>query len=86
MFRDVKGTSAILEILSIIFYIFLYTLLYSFNENSFHVGEVRSYTEIKFDMTFKIKQKGLAAIDIELNYFVKDKSNKTTSRVFDGQL
>ena len=45
-----------------------------------------SYTEIKFDMTFKIKQKGLAAIDIELNYFVKDKSNKTTSRVFDGQL
>ena len=61
-------------------------VLYSFNENSFHVGEVKSYTEIKFDMTFKIKQKGLAAIDIELNYFVKDKSNKTTSRVFDGQL
>ena len=61
-------------------------VLYSFNDNSFQIGEIKSYTEIKFDLTFKIKQKGLASIDVELNYFVKDKSNKATSRIFDGQL
>ena len=61
-------------------------VLYSFTDNSFQVGEIKSYTEIKFDLTFKIKQKGLTSLDVELDYFVKDKSNKATSRLFDGQL
>ena len=61
-------------------------ILYSFTENKFHVGEIKSYTEVQIELNFKKKIPGQINIDLEFSYYVKDKLNTTTKRVFDGKI
>ena len=61
-------------------------VLYSFNENKFHVGEIKSYTEVQFILNLAKKTGGLVTVDLEFSYFVKDKLNTTTKRVFDEKI
>ena len=61
-------------------------ILYSFTENKFHVGEIKSYTEVQIELNFKKKVTGTVNVDLEFSYFVKDKLNTTTKRVFDGKI
>ena len=61
-------------------------VLYSFTENKFHVGEIKSYTEVQIELNFKKKVAGQINIDLEFSYYVKDKLNTTTKRVFDGKI
>lgn len=61
-------------------------ILYSFTDNKFHIGEIKSYTEVQIELNFKKKVTGLVNVDLEFSYFVKDKLNTTTKRVFDGKV
>ena len=61
-------------------------ILYSFTENKFHVGEIKSYTEVQIELNFKKKVTGNINVDLEFSYYVKDKLNTTTKRVFDGKV
>mgnify|MGYP006091942827 CR=1 FL=1 len=61
-------------------------ILYSFTDNKFHIGEIKSYTEVQIELNFKKKVTGLVSVDLEFSYFVKDKLNTTTKRVFDGKV
>lgn len=63
-------------------------ILYSFNENKFHVGEIKSYTEVQIELNFKKKITGPITIDLEFSYHVKEKLNTTTTtkRVFNGNI
>jgi hypothetical protein len=61
-------------------------VLYSFSENKFHVGEVKSYTEVQFVLNLAKKAGGFVTVDLEFSYFVKDKLNTTTKRVFEEKI
>ncbi len=61
-------------------------VLYSFSENKFHVGEVKSYTEVQFVLNLVKKAGGFVTVDLEFSYFVKDKLNTTTKRVFEEKI
>ncbi|SVC20992.1 uncharacterized protein METZ01_LOCUS273846 [marine metagenome] len=61
-------------------------VLYSFHENKFHVGEIKSYTEVQFVLNLAKKVGGFVTVDLEFSYFVKDKINTTTKRVFEEKI
>ena len=61
-------------------------VLYSFHENKFHVGEIKSYTEVQFVLNLVKKVGGFVTVDLEFSYFVKDKINTTTKRVFEEKI
>ncbi len=61
-------------------------ILYSFTENKFHIGEVKSYTEVQLSLTLKKKASALTTVDLEFSYFVGSKINTTTKRIFEDKI
>ena len=61
-------------------------ILYSFSENKFHIGEVKSYTEVQLSLTLKKKASALTTVDLEFSYFVGSKINTTTKRIFEDKI
>jgi hypothetical protein len=61
-------------------------VIYSFSENKFHVGEIKSYTEVQYVLNLAKKTGGFVTVDLEFSYFVKDKLNTTTKRVFEEKI
>jgi len=42
--------------------------------------------QVQIELNFKKKVAGQINIDLEFSYYVKDKLNTTTKRVFDGKI